>query len=100
MQILKESSAPLKNIPLSLLKLLVAILWGYVKDFVFSVKIKSLSHMKESINRAIEVVSVETGEKPWENVNSRNKHFLMVIGGYIEEYYIWTKPLKLSQYIA
>lgn len=63
-------------------------LWGYVKDFVFSEEITSLSHMKERINQAIEGISTETLEKVWKNMNSRINHLVRVNGGHIEQYNI------------
>lgn len=60
-------------------------LWGYVKNYVFSVEIQSLSHMKERIKQAIEAVSTETLEKVWKNINSRINHIIRVEGGHIEQ---------------
>ena len=69
-------------------------LWGYVKNYVFSVEIQSLSHMKERIKQAIEAVSTETLEKVWKNINSRINHIIRVNGGHIEQDNIWTKLLE------
>lgn len=63
-------------------------LWGYVKDFVFSEEITSLSHMKERINQAIAGISTETLEKVWKNMNSRINHVVRVNGGHIEQHII------------
>lgn len=61
-------------------------LWGYVKNYAFSVEIQSLSYMKERIKQAIEAVSIETFEKVWKNINTRINHIIWVSRGHIEQY--------------
>lgn len=57
-----------------------------MKNCVFYVQIQSIYHMKERIEHAIEIVSTETLEKVWNNINSRFNHIIRVNGSSTEQH--------------
>lgn len=61
-------------------------MWLYVKHFVFSVQIQTISNLKErkeQVIAAVRTVSTESLEKVWKNKNSRIIHIITVNGGHI-----------------
>ena len=47
------------------------LLWGYVKDKVYSERIESLDHLKTRIRHAISIIDTATWSNVWKNIHTR-----------------------------
>lgn len=73
-------------------------LLGYVKGFVFSVSISSLSHMEQRTKQAIECTGTQILEKIWKNMSARTTYVLRADGGHAEQGDVRLKHVQCFYY--
>lgn len=62
-------------------------LWGYIKNIVYSQKLRDLNHLKERINEAIRTITQDMLDRVWAEIDYRLDICRATNGAHIEMYY-------------
>ena len=65
---------------------LIFSLWGYIKNIVYTEKIRNIQHLQERITSAIETVTRGMIQKTWQEIEFRLDVSRATNGAHIEKY--------------